>query len=617
MTTYFKMIGQINSRADYDKILRKALDKPGQEPFHYLDAYPFDKKEAPLVLLGDVAKTLIGDLKKVAPKAQYAMGVCTVADNGDILFEREVGKLQPRLVSAALKLSGFKGAIKFSGEEDGSESENEGDGGQKAEQPKTTAPVGKTPPVGNKAPVPNTTAKAPVTAPSSQVPPRAKEWQDKVKILKPVFDMALKKARTQTKGTWAEDLDSNFSQMLQEAKAGDFDKAMNSLARLARMVKSEEAARAEVKHQNKKEDEFYAEGMSERLDKNYSKQEVKEVRQANKAKGYGTTEDGNLLYALPVKPADWKSRVLGGLDKLDALLKKRPLDVYAVSELSNDIYERIGQVRTHAHESDGQFPERTKGIVAVEDAYSDYLEEFEKITATLSNTKSSEEFVQDCSELRALTVKHLGTPRQVPDPVALRQFEQQANQRASARQLDFRKRDTELKDLEKEVQRLVVAFRSLPQETDPDPHKDEREELKRELDDKQRAIRTAQKLLDDDRRNHDNGVTEREEFQQFKNGERQPDKLMAMLKQLDRTKALLEHEQVSLALEVIKDLSTNLSSRQFAQEDPKEQEIYQLLGGLETLLSIATQAKSASPVKAARLAKRVKVEAAAFEKLLS
>ena len=539
------------------------------------------------------------------------MGVCTVKDN-EIVFERETGKLQPRLVSAALKLSGIKSVVKFNGEEDEAETENEQEDAPSVEPPKPNGPAAKTVPVENKAPQQNV-PKPPVTAPSGQVSPLAKDFQEKLKKLRPAFDDALKKAKAQTKGTWADDLDSNFAQMVQEAKAGQFDKALATLARLARMVKSEEAARAEVKHQSMKEDEVYAQATSDRMDKHYAKDEVKQIRKGSKDKGFGLTEDGNVSYALPVKPAEWKSKVVGGLDQVMGLLKEEQVDIFELGNLTGDISDMINRVAAHADESDGQFPERAKAIYAMQELLSAYQEEFGKISATLSSNKSPAELADACSELRKQIQTLLGNARKaMPDKKAIEDFTMLASKRAQEREAALRKRGVSMKELEKEVDKLRVQLK----EFGPEPE-DERQELERELDEKIETLTIGTDLLRRDISDHSSGTTEKQEMEQFQKGERQPDNVMLISRRIDLAKSLIEKRQFDQARQAISDLASELINKGFAEEDAKEQEAYQALQFLESELMIAAQAKAGSPSKAARLAKRVKNQAEKFAPLLA
>lgn len=608
MTTYFKHIAQITARADYDKILRKALATPGQEPFHYFDAFPFDKKEAPLVLVGDVAKPLIADLKKLVPKAQYGMGVCTVTAKDEIIFERETGKLQPKLVSATVKLSGIKSTVKFNGEDDeeeGERAEAENDEGQ-PEEPQVKA-TGKVPPP---PPLP------PSTKPSGDKPttlsPQAKEFQDKLKVLRPAFDNALKKARELKKTAWEEDLDANFAQMVQEAKAGKFDVALQTLARLARMTKGEEASRAEVKHQANKENADYAEFHKTTAQDHLSPQDMKQVRKDHKTGGYGVTEDGNVAYALPLKPGEWKSGVLDKLDGIHKILIKEPVNFNALYEVHNAATALIKRAWQHADEGDDQqHRDRRMAIDRLIDHLSDLEMEVSKVNYLdpAHALPRMADILKDHGKLVDL-IKALEEPRKArPSAEEIQAFEKGATQRIRQRNAQLDKEHEECEQLQ---QQLIEQAHALKEEA-PRLPKDDVDTRRKELEDLKSIIELRRKNLKQ-------ASATREDSQavaRFKQGVDHPEHLAILVKTVDQVKTMIDGELFQQAVDAIQAALADLSFQGFAQEAPEEQKISDELNSLLSDLSQHAMLKAASPLKAARMAKRLHAEATKVGELMN
>lgn len=315
MTTFFRHLASFQSRADYDKTLRKALGTPGVQPFYYLDEFPFDKGESPLVLVGDVAKPDIDAARKLAPKASFAKGQCTVQESGKIVFEVESGKVQLRLLSNALKASGVKSPIALGGEEEEEE-----------------------------------------VKPGVGLSEQGKQWQEKVKLLRPAFEKTLLKAKSLKDPTWAQDLDGTFSQMLQEAKKGDFDAAMKSMALLVRVMKSEESARAEVKHETGKQmDSDYASTTEEIIKNNKLNPEgVERTRQDYKEMGINTTGDRVQTYARAVTPDEWGTKAIKPMQAMILLAKKEKPDFEKLKQLYGMVDSVTAQLNRYAHETDGR-----------------------------------------------------------------------------------------------------------------------------------------------------------------------------------------------------------------------------------------------------------------------
>jgi hypothetical protein len=314
MPSLFKHISQIQSRADYDKLLRKSLAPDSvtegtgpAEEFHYFEEFPFDKKPGTLLLVGDVSKGLLGELRKLG--TGYARGTCRMTPNHRVLVDIETGKVKPKLINGTLKTSGLKLQAVVNGEEP----EPDSDLGEASSKPEPS-PELKTPVT------PEKTEK--VKVPPS---PEQQQWMDKVKVLRPAFDKALQLARS-TDPRWAEDLDSNFAQMMQEARGGDFKTAMETLKRLAVILRSREAARAEVKHQTMMEDPEVAQSFRDEAQRrreafDFSAEQLEQNERDLDAEGIGLTSDGTSTHQKALTLAEWKSGVNEPLRALTAMLK--------------------------------------------------------------------------------------------------------------------------------------------------------------------------------------------------------------------------------------------------------------------------------------------------------
>lgn len=66
MATFFKHISQISTAPDYLKILKTTLPKSNGESFLFYEKFPFNDKEGPLLLIGDILPPVMADIKKVA-----------------------------------------------------------------------------------------------------------------------------------------------------------------------------------------------------------------------------------------------------------------------------------------------------------------------------------------------------------------------------------------------------------------------------------------------------------------------------------------------------------------------------------------------------------------------
>lgn len=66
MAAFFKHISQISNATDYLKILKTALPKSNEEGFLFYEKFPFNDKEGPALLIGEILPTVMADIKKVA-----------------------------------------------------------------------------------------------------------------------------------------------------------------------------------------------------------------------------------------------------------------------------------------------------------------------------------------------------------------------------------------------------------------------------------------------------------------------------------------------------------------------------------------------------------------------
>lgn len=430
MTTYFRNAAQIQSRADYEKILRSALSKPGAESFHYLDNFKFDKKEAPLVLVGDIGKPLLEELKKASPKSVYAKGSCKVTEQDQVIFDLTAGKLKQKTLAAAIKSAGIKSAVTLNGGEPDDDAQGGADAGAGDVVTSTSSPEDGAKP---------------------KLPELGKQWQEKVKLIKPAFDLVLKKARGIEGSTWADDLDGAYSQMLLEAKGGNFDAAMKSLALLARMMKSEEASRAEAKHQTLKSvDPYYAEFTQRSSSELGGKENIKEIRSENKEKGQGTTEDGTMTYALPVSPKEWESGVLKPMAEVIDLADEKPFDAAQAHELATRALAVVARAGTHAMESDGRFPEREQALGKLMHEGNLLVNELSYFLATES--LSNEELARKLEALIEQTSVARPGDRS-PSPLELEAFKKDAPKRKLKREAKIRELIDNIKRTEESIKR--------------------------------------------------------------------------------------------------------------------------------------------------------------------
>jgi hypothetical protein len=498
MTIYFRQVAQVTSRADYEKILRRALSQSGSEAFHYLDTFKFDTKEAPLVLVGDIGKPLLEDLKKASPKATYAKGTCQVNEQNQVNFEVTAGKLSQRVMTSALKAAGIKSEISFQGGDDE---------GQGPTEPPTGTP---------------------------QISELGQQWQSKVKVLRPAFEEVLRKARLLTNSSWADDLDGMFSQMLQEAKAGQFDAAMKSMALIARMMKSEEAARAEVKHQtNRALDSDYAESTKASAEQVYGKEVAEFNRQSMESIGQGMTEDGLVAFAKEVSKAEWKQRYVDPMLKAFRMIDRLPDGLGDLVQLSSDATRVLTQALQHAREADGRLAEREGALTKLEDAQNLYEGELAKFNVVKTSVRSVPELGRACKDLIEAALKARPSKgKSEPTPAELEDFEKAAQERKAAREKKILRLGQDIK----EIKASIIQFEQVINSGSiGNP-----EELKR----RRNALEVAEERLKKMVQGHQSGATEKEAYAEFLKDYRWPPAVRPFVKVVMAANALIDNHQL-------------------------------------------------------------------------
>lgn len=618
MTTYFKHIAQVGARADYNKIVRTALGKPGLETFHYFDSYPFDAKEGPLVLIGDIAKPLLEAVKKAAPKAVYATGQCTVTEKGDVVFAPSKGKPQLKLLTATLRLAGIKDDIRLAGEDaedSGETQESETDEVEPPKKPavKTATPTSPLPKVAPKVelkPVPPKPSNVPAPDPAL-----SKEWQAKVKILRPAFEQALKQAQAKAGSSWAADLDGAFSQMLLEAKRGDFKAALASLARVARMVKSEEAARAEAKQQTMKEDEYYAEATKQSLEELAGKDGAKESRQGAKQAGQGLTEDGHVMYARAVTPAKWKSDVVDSLLGMLQIFKRMEEqtsdqeDEDRLRDWTQKLTLTIGNVQQHALEADGTLDERLRKVNPLMDTLADLSEEIAKLSYPKSMSKEPKQIQAHIEKTRKQVFKARAANGPEPTPE-----EEKAFHSRDADDERQKERDRTIDKLHGDLRRAEDEWEKLGREGDSG---DEAADLKlqQRLEELDGYLKAQAQIIQRVRSETDRGPSE-DEIRMFRQRSRDPAGVRALLSTLDVVSQLVQAEQFGQAEEQAVSLLHHLDHERL-QEEGDEMDLSQMLNELYADVKTWEQIKGASPKRAQALAKKLKTQAEKFQSQLN
>lgn len=609
MTIYFKILAQIQSRADYDKILRTALSKPGPEAFHYFNAFPFDKKEAPLLLVGDIGKPLLADLKKAAPKATYATGTCSVNTKDEILIERTGGKLQLKELTAGLRLAGIKNVVKLAGDD-----EDEGGEGQGQEPPPSTStPVAKTTKPG--VPTQEQLAKAnlkPTPQQNKPVAPQdpavAKQWQEKMKVLKPLFEQTLKKAKAQAGSSWAEDLEGAYDQMVHEAKGGDFNAAMTSLGRLARMLKSEEAARAEAKHQTMRENPDIREATAQSTRELYGKEADKERRKETKASGYNLTDDGNVMYAQAYTAQEWKAAVIDPLTAVKILLEQGEPDVERFEKALARAAVMVARASTHFHESDGRYPERREPIVAIEEAMRDLQLESSKLLMKKLNGKTAKQIAEQCDKLKKAVLEHVHekAPPGRRNQQQMLAFAREEGDRKERRRHRLEEIIQQIKDKEREQDHLegLVLSNKLPEHH---PRARELQEVKQELEGLKLILRTTSGKFDPE-------AGEREMRRLYEANVQDPEKVLTVLDQLEQIKDRVASGAYEPALQLAYGLRNTLGLD--GTEEGKELELFYDVDALPADIQLLRDTTQASTKVIVGLAADAKKAAEGLHKVL-
>lgn len=516
MTTYFRHIGQITARADYEKLLRQALSKPGEEPFHHLDEFVFDKKTGPLLLVGDIGKPLLEEIKKATPKAVHAKGVCTVSEQGPIVLAVTGGKLKQRVLAQALKASGIKTELRFDGADDG-------------DQDAPTAPAPKT--------TPASTTQGVAPPPKAPLSEAGQQWQSGVKLLRPKFEQVLLKARALKGSTWADDLDGTFSQMLQEAKAGRFEQALKTMALLARMMKSEEAARAEVKHQtNKALDSDYAQNFETPTEALMGKRVAKEMRRSSKADGYGLTEDGHITYALAVTPAQWLSDVSEPLVRMAQDARKGALRTDALSVAVHKATQVLTRLDTHTAESGKAMPERSHLIERLQVDFGVLLKELARLDTGHTPVKDAQALDEQTRHVVDLALRSRpGKGSGQPTPQQLEAFQQQAPQRKT-------QREEELRELKARVRELTEAVKR------QEHMREQRQAVSQTaLARDHEALNQLIKEVEETERRHTQGLSEKEDLKAFVEQFRWPPRVGGLSKTMQDSSALIRNRQFDKA----------------------------------------------------------------------
>lgn len=160
MGSPFKHISQIQSLADFTKLTKQVIGKLGEEPVkvHYFAKFKFDKKEAPLLLIGDLPTPVLVEVKKAA--GNPVIGQCSINVANQLVFE---GAVKPGVALKALQAAGIQQAVATSGGDD----EKEGAPGEKPVEAKKppVAPAKLAPSISKPA------AKLPVAPPKPPVTP--------------------------------------------------------------------------------------------------------------------------------------------------------------------------------------------------------------------------------------------------------------------------------------------------------------------------------------------------------------------------------------------------------------------------------------------------------------
>lgn len=207
MPALFKHISQIVAWADYQKLLRRALAggsdpeaAPQAQAFHYFESFPFDQKPgAALLLVGEVGKALLDEVRRMAGKTDRAQGTLHATPGKALVLQLETGRLKARLLASTLKLAGLPLDVQLQDE------------------------------AGAPSPLPS-------PSPSPSPAPGSDDWAAKLKVAEPHYHKALDDARLRGDDAQVQALQSLFAQMEGFAEAGDFAAARQTLKRLLKTV---------------------------------------------------------------------------------------------------------------------------------------------------------------------------------------------------------------------------------------------------------------------------------------------------------------------------------------------------------------------------------------------
>lgn len=189
MGSPFKHISQIKTLVDFTKLTKQVLDKVGEDPVkvQYFAKFKFDKKEAPLLLVGDIPTPVLMEVKKTGGTPM--IGQCSVNLANQLVFEGAVTAGMARKVLTSLGIQ----RVVAGGADD------EKEGGETQSETKETPPkdVKKTPPQAppkvttptQKLPVveekTGTKPPTPPKAPMAKQPPIPPKKPEKPRIPKP------------------------------------------------------------------------------------------------------------------------------------------------------------------------------------------------------------------------------------------------------------------------------------------------------------------------------------------------------------------------------------------------------------------------------------------------
>jgi hypothetical protein len=437
----FQHISQIHDLPNYEKHLKAVFPKAPGQVFHFFEKYKFETKEGPLLLLGEVDSSVMTPVKAAGKSGSYATGKCSLNDDGQLVFDVKSGKVALKPLAKLAKTAGFKKEVIL--------------GGQEEDIPPAppAPPVKQTSPSGEKGAPPKRNVgvapKAPAqeTPPSGEVSEEARKLQERIKAFRPTFDKALAEAKAKDP-QWAASLEANFAQLYQEARDKKTEKALGTLQFLARLAKSKEASRAEVKHkielENPETARQYAEYQKDREDAGLETDEEELAGQ-----GVGVTEDGMAMYALAVKPDEWKVGVVDKAAELRGLLRGEDLDLDAIRERTAALEMFYQRVSNHAHENSDERPARALG--PVRKIHRELAAEVDKLEAMSRKLKDPKEIAQELGSLSPLVAAYAKGPAGAPSKEEREKFAAEAAKRQQARVEEIEKLKKKIEEYDKQV----------------------------------------------------------------------------------------------------------------------------------------------------------------------